>query len=307
MTIIRFVESTCTHCGHQWKTDNQISGNNFSVPPEEPAIKKSRDDRWREVLWKEAQSPYRCSFLFCKSFNVEYKVRYPVYPSDHLAGNKSRRVDVSEIGEYFQDLLYRQMDYWDERTDLTEELCSVKRREVEATILLMYQQIEDATPQQRDELIKEIDGHIELLRMLAFEIDDQLLSEKSKGFGYEIDKPIAARSIKDGHDYLDRLMTAENQKVTYQRKGSVVNPNLKQQVWDKEQMRIDIYEIFTEDDQIICELFICPYLRKSSYIAPAGFKLETFTHPSFEETLKKLAEIKAFEEQVAQGMLHVSD
>ena len=294
MTLIHSFKSACPHCHHQWEAYKQVSGNNFGLSRE---MDREQVKNWI-LQWEREPSPYRCPS--CNSFDIEYREDYSTRDGDPLNDGKNIRPGSSEIGEVFSNRLVAQKYYWSQRKDIEPEFRDAKLRELEATIELVRKechQIDNAEPKERDAKLREIDKQIDLLRDVSIRIDKDRRNEKKKGFGFEINNPIAARSIKNCYDYLDRLTTSEDEPITYQRKGSVVSPHLKIQANGEEaKASIDIYDIVAGNGQKICQLFICPYLRKTSSSAPEGFNLREASPLNEEDLL----EIKSFEERVAR-------
>ena len=264
--------------------------------------RKQEQDQLKNWLlqWEENYSPYRCPG--CKSFDVEYRQDYRGHSADLLNDGQNIRPGILEISEFFTKRLVAQQYCWTQRKDIETDLREAKVQELEATISLVRRecrQIDNVEPGERDAKLQEIDNQIDLLRDLFIRIDKDRQIERRKGFGFEIDNPIAARSIKNCYDYLDRLKTFDNKQINYTRHGSVLSPRFKIKANGQEQnLAIDIYNIFTSDGQKISQLFICPYLRKTSSTAPEGFNLLAALPLNEEDLL----EIKSFEEGVASRM-----
>ncbi|MBS9773781.1 MAG: hypothetical protein KGV59_01310 [Tenacibaculum sp.] len=83
-------------------------------------------------------------------------------------------------------------------------------------------------------------------------------------FGLDITNPIPVRSVPDSYNYLKRLRTAFDDKLTYDRIGSMNAPNIEQ--------IIDAYNLYL-DNKKIATIYICPYNKKTSSKAPKGLKL----------------------------------
>jgi len=83
-------------------------------------------------------------------------------------------------------------------------------------------------------------------------------------YGYDVTNPIPVNTIFGNTAYLARLITLNDIKVKYERVGSTGSINIEHPV--------DIYNIF-EDDKKIATLYISPYHKKNSDLAPKGFKI----------------------------------
>ncbi len=92
---------------------------------------------------------------------------------------------------------------------------------------------------------------------------DQIL-EGYGDFGYERTNPIPVNSVLGIPGYLGRLRTDTGLKVQYERVGTTTSSNVNG--------IIDIYEV-TINNNKITELYISPYNKKTSELAPEGFKL----------------------------------
>ena len=94
--------------------------------------------------------------------------------------------------------------------------------------------------------------------------DQDVIPEGLGEFGYDVTNPIPVNTIFGNTAYLGRLRTLDGAKVRYVRKGSTGAKNIDNP--------IDIYDIFNGDD-FITTLYISPYHKKNSDLAPKGFKL----------------------------------
>lgn len=83
-------------------------------------------------------------------------------------------------------------------------------------------------------------------------------------FGLEVTNPIPVCTVLGNIVYLSKLRTLNDELITYERRGSTIAPNIK--------AMIDIYEIFCQANKI-STLYICPYNKKNSNLAPKGFKI----------------------------------
>ena len=94
--------------------------------------------------------------------------------------------------------------------------------------------------------------------------DQDTIPEGFGEFGYDATNPIPVNTIFGNTAYLGRLRTIDGAKVSYERKGSTGAHNIENP--------IDIYDIFNGDD-FITTLYISPYHKRNSDLAPKGFKL----------------------------------
>jgi hypothetical protein len=105
----------------------------------------------------------------------------------------------------------------------------------------------------------------EILQMGNEEGTDQdIIPEGIGEFGYDVTNPIPVNTIFGNTAYLGRLRTLNDIKVRYERRGHTRTNNIKNP--------IDIYDIF-EEEKKIATLYISPYNKKNSTVAPKGFKL----------------------------------
>jgi hypothetical protein len=84
-------------------------------------------------------------------------------------------------------------------------------------------------------------------------------------FGFVATNPIPVKGIMGGYTYLENLIFEDGTPITHERTGSVGTDNIENS--------IDCYKIFKEgvEKSII---YISPYHKKNSAIAPDGFKLK---------------------------------
>lgn len=84
-------------------------------------------------------------------------------------------------------------------------------------------------------------------------------------FGFVSTNPIPVKGIMGGYTYLENLIFEDGTPITHQRTGSVGADNIENP--------IDCYKIFNDgvEKSII---YISPYHKKNSAIAPKGFKLK---------------------------------
>jgi hypothetical protein len=118
-------------------------------------------------------------------------------------------------------------------------------------------------------MFREMKEFYELLKNLNEDGTDQdIIPEGIGEFGYDVTNPIPVNTIFGNSAYLGRLRTLNDIKVKYERVGSTGARNIEHP--------IDIYNIFNGDKKI-ATLYISPYHKKNSSLAPKGFKLIQLT------------------------------
>jgi len=86
-------------------------------------------------------------------------------------------------------------------------------------------------------------------------------------FGYDLTNPIPAKGIAGGYSYLDNLITEGGETVQYDRIGSFGS-----EVSDQP---IDGYKVTAPGIKGEITIYISPYNKKTSTLAPEGFKLKS--------------------------------
>ena len=84
-------------------------------------------------------------------------------------------------------------------------------------------------------------------------------------FGFDLTNPIPAKGIVAGYAYLDRLLTLDGAKVHYDRIGSFGA--------DVSEHPIDGYKVTAPTGAGEVTIYISPYNKKTSNLAPEGFRL----------------------------------
>ncbi|MEA3464205.1 MAG: hypothetical protein U9R14_04000 [Patescibacteria group bacterium] len=97
--------------------------------------------------------------------------------------------------------------------------------------------------------------------------EDQIPTGQGE-FGHCSTNPIPVNGIMTNEVYLGKLLTTDNKKIKWKRKGSI------ESVVENVVGKIDIYDIFDEDGNYLKKLYISPYNQKLSGKAPAGFILK---------------------------------
>ena len=96
--------------------------------------------------------------------------------------------------------------------------------------------------------------------------DADVIPEGTGEFGLEVTNPIPTSTNYGSISYLGKLRTLGGVKVEYERQGSYQAANIPSM--------IDRYKI-TANGKDVATIFLCPYNKKNSEIAPRGFKLAT--------------------------------
>lgn len=84
-------------------------------------------------------------------------------------------------------------------------------------------------------------------------------------FGLCKTNPIPTKSVVGSNAYLESLRTKDGRRVTASRMGST-------SAEDVTSGMIDIYQL-SADGQAVATIYVCPYHKKNSGKAPAGFQL----------------------------------
>lgn len=85
-------------------------------------------------------------------------------------------------------------------------------------------------------------------------------------FGLEVTNPIPIHGVPENEVYLRKLRLSDGSKIAWKRIGSCGAPNIED--------IIDNYEICDQYGTRICNLYLCPYNRKTSSKTPKGFIFE---------------------------------
>jgi len=94
--------------------------------------------------------------------------------------------------------------------------------------------------------------------------DADVIPEGTGEFGLEVTNPIPTSTNFGSISYLGKLRTLDGVKVEYERRGSYQAANIPSM--------IDGYKI-TANGKDVATIFLCPYNKKNSEVAPRGFKL----------------------------------
>ena len=95
---------------------------------------------------------------------------------------------------------------------------------------------------------------------------DDTIPEGFGEFGRDKTNPIPIHGIPENEIYLKKLRLYNGSKISWKRIGSSSSPNIRH--------FIDDYEIFDNNGEKICELYLCPYHKKTSNKTPKGFIFE---------------------------------
>jgi hypothetical protein len=112
-------------------------------------------------------------------------------------------------------------------------------------------------------------GFFEALKLMGeladFGVDADTIPGASGEFGLTETNPIPTRTPLGSEAYLSRLRTEGGDPISWSRQGSTLA--------DDGGMPIDMYSIRSHADEPLTTLFICPYHKRNSRIAPKGFLL----------------------------------
>jgi hypothetical protein len=85
-------------------------------------------------------------------------------------------------------------------------------------------------------------------------------------FGTSVTNPIPTCGITGSSEYLARLRTKNGEEISVKRLGCTGSDNIEE--------LIDHYEIYNKQTkEKLCELYLCPYSKQTSTLAPDGFTL----------------------------------
>lgn len=96
-------------------------------------------------------------------------------------------------------------------------------------------------------------------------VDTDTISTGYGKYGLSPTNPIPTYSASGSDLYLSRLRTIDGKKIKAIRKGSTTAS-------DVTPGSIDIYDL-AMNGKVLCSIYICPYHKKNSELAPAGYKL----------------------------------
>jgi len=85
-------------------------------------------------------------------------------------------------------------------------------------------------------------------------------------YGYTVTNPIPTRGIPANEVYLRKLALLSGESFHWRRIGSFAAPNIDHP--------IDGYEIITDGGETLCTIYISPYQRVISNLAPRGFYIK---------------------------------
>lgn len=95
--------------------------------------------------------------------------------------------------------------------------------------------------------------------------DQDALPNSSGEFGLSVTNPIPTQSIFGSRRYLSSLRTEDGQELTFERHGSTMN--------DISQHPIDIYSVAPVNGGKATTVYVSPYHKRNSGLAPRGFQL----------------------------------
>lgn len=102
--------------------------------------------------------------------------------------------------------------------------------------------------------------------MCAKGTTEDVMPEGYGEFGLDITNPIPIHGVPDNERYLKKLRLANGSDIKWRRIGSCRAQNIEQ--------IIDNYEIQDMAGNKVCNLYLCPYNRKTSNKSPKGFIFE---------------------------------
>jgi len=120
-----------------------------------------------------------------------------------------------------------------------------------------------AAPKPANELLELMKAMSALNAADAIETDR--FPNGSGEYGYSVDNPIPTQTILGSHLYLERLRW-KGSKVESERIGSFGS--------DRISNPIDGYRISSTDGTELAVLYLSPYQKRNSELAPTGFTLE---------------------------------
>jgi hypothetical protein len=97
--------------------------------------------------------------------------------------------------------------------------------------------------------------------------DQDQLPQGVGAFGLEIHNPIPVKGIMYSEYYLNRLRTLDGGRISWERTGSQPSP--------VDPKPVDVYNIFDIDRTQVATIYIAPYHKRVSNLAPEGFRLLT--------------------------------
>ena len=109
----------------------------------------------------------------------------------------------------------------------------------------------------RELILNEINGNPQVC-----ELDE--IPQGVGEFGLEITNPVPTYGTPSNEIYLDRLLFTNGTKPKWRRIGSTETFSITK--------AIDMYEIFDQQGETVCTMYISPYHRKISNKVPKGFK-----------------------------------
>lgn len=105
-----------------------------------------------------------------------------------------------------------------------------------------------------------------MLNAMAEQGTDQDMLPNGYGeFGLVSTNPIPTRTIMGSARYLAGLRTQDGEEVTHIRIGSKLDP-----VSDNP---LDVYEVRSLENDLLATIYISPYNKKNSSLAPRGFRI----------------------------------
>ncbi len=95
--------------------------------------------------------------------------------------------------------------------------------------------------------------------------DQDVLPNGYGEFGLVATNPIPTRTMMGSARYLASLRTQDGDEVMCTRIGSKLDP--------VSENPIDVYEVRSLENDVLATIYISPYNRKNSSLAPCGFRI----------------------------------
>ena len=123
--------------------------------------------------------------------------------------------------------------------------------------------------------------------------DEDKIPDGYGEFGLEVTNPIPIHGVPENELYLRKLRCENGNVIKWKRLGSTGAPNIAQ--------IIDNYEIYDTLGNKICNLYLCPYHRKTSNKVPKGFIFEGQKIITSKPLLGKVLPLKQFSYAVGEN------
>lgn len=133
---------------------------------------------------------------------------------------------------------------------------------IEATNILKFVMFEKEEPSERDNIaFNKVFNAGFNPNNVGYNLD--MIPNSYGEFGLKVTNPIPVKGIISNEKYLKKLRTESGEKINWKREGSTKAGNILNP--------IDIYQIFNQNGEFLTKLYISPYHKRTSNIAPNGF------------------------------------